>query len=310
MATDYEDLAMLSIIVEAGSFVRASELSGITKSKLSRRLEELEGRLSVRLIDRSSRRFEPTPIGLELARRGERIRAESELAHQIVRDSHDIPQGTLRIACPNVLTQMVVGDLCIDFSRRYPQVSVTVDSTDGTRPITTDNYDVVIFVTTRTLLDAEHIARPLFWSDYRLVASPQWLARQGPLRHPRDLENLAAICWWEEGRIPEWTLQRSDAAKARIVLKPRLMTNNLYVARNAALGGLGMARLPIQMCHDDVRQGGLSMVLPDWHPMPVVAYGVYKNRRSLQRAGRQFLDELEEGLQKWSNAPTTARVPA
>ncbi len=305
MATDYEDLALLSMIVEAGSFVRASELSGITKSKLSRRLDELERRLAVRLIDRTSRRFEPTPIGLELARRGDRIRAEGAFAQQIVRDSQDIPQATLRISCPSVLTQMVVGDFCIDFSQRYSQVSVTVDSADGTRPIMTESYDVVIVVSARPLPDSEHVARPLFHSEYQMVASPHWLAQQGALHGPGDLENRAAICWWEEGRIPEWALLGADGAKARIVLRPRLMTNNLYVARNAALAGMGMARLPVQMCRDEVRSGSLSIVLTDWKPMPVVVYGIYKNRRSLQKAGRQFLDELEAALHKWSSTPVS-----
>lgn len=304
MATEYEDLALLSMIIEAGSFVRASKIQGVTKSKLSRRLDELEARLGVRLIERSSRRFEPTPIGLDLAKRGARIREEGELARQIARDSHEVPQGTLRIACPGVLTQLAVGDICLAFSRRYPQVLITVDSADGTRPVTTDNYDVVVVAAHRDLPDAEHIARPLFRSDYHLVAAPRWLARQGALTHPRDLANLPAICWWEEGRTPEWTLHDAAGTGFQIALQPRLVTNNLHVARSAALQDMGIARLPVQMCREDVERGDLTVVLPDWSPVPVDIYAIYKNRRSLQKAGRQFLDELETGLRGWAGFNT------
>lgn len=144
MTKTHEDLALLSIIIEAGGFTRASAVSGLTKSRLSRRMAEFEKRVGVRLIDRNSRYFEPTPIGLELAKRGDAIRSEAEFAMQAAREIQSELSGALRVSCPAVLAAQVVANFSVGFSLRYPAVTLTFDVSDGTKAPNFDGYDIIL----------------------------------------------------------------------------------------------------------------------------------------------------------------------
>lgn len=293
----HDDLALLSLVVEAGSFTLASHRSGIPKSRLSRRIDELEKRLGIRLIDRSSRHFTPTPIGIELARRGDVIRAEGENAFQIVQESLSKPTGSLRIACPSSLAERSVAAFCIDFSVRYPLVTVTLDTTDGTKPSSMDSYDIAIIASGSELADADMIARRIKRAEYVLVASQGWLGDIPEIREPSDLTDLDSIDWWTGERHSHLKLVSDQGEEADVRVRARFITNSLSVAYKAAVQGLGMVRLPMTLCADDLRSGRLRQVLAGWRPRTVSFHAIYRSRHSLQLAGRLFLDELLRHLQ-------------
>lgn len=292
----HDDLALLSLVIEAGGFTRASALSGIPKSRLSRRIDQLEKRLSVRLIERSSRHFVPTPIGLDLARRGEAIRTEGENALRIIQESHSKPTGTLRIACPAILTDRVIADFCIGFSTRNPMVTITLDTTDGTKPPEMDRYDIALIASRGELPDSDMIARRVLRSEYVLVASEEWLEAAPIIEEPGDLTNLSAIGWWEEDRTSLWRLVSLTDEVTEVPVRLRLITNSLSVAHKFALAGRGMTRLPLAQCRDDLERGRLRLVLPGWRPPTVSIHAIYRTRHSLQLAGRMFLNELAAHL--------------
>lgn len=292
----HDDLVLLSQVVEAGGFTRAATRSGIPKSRLSRRIDELERRLGVRLIDRSSRHFTPTPIGLDLARRGDLIRAEGENALRLIEESLAKPTGSLRIASPALLTQSVIADFCIGFARRNPHVVITLDTTDGTKPANMDAYDIALVAARQELSDMDMIARRLQLTEYALVSSPAWLAQAGPIHAPADLTDKPGISWLDEERAPLWRIVSNADEIADVGVRTRMVTNNLMIAHKAALGGLGITRLPRSQCVRDLAEGRLVEVLPGWRPPTIWIYAIYRTRRSLQLAGRIFLDELERLL--------------
>lgn len=292
----HDDLALLSQVIEAGGFSRASIRTGIPKSRLSRRIEELERRLAVRLIDRSSRHFTPTPLGLDLARRGEVIRAEGENALRLIQESLTKPTGALRIASPALLTEVAIADFCIGFSRRNPQVVITLDTTDGTKPQNMDAYDIALIAARQELPDTDMIARILQRTEYALVASPGWMAAAPPLHAPNDLIDLTGIGWLDEERRSVWGLVSDRGELAEIGVRTTMVTNHLKIVHKAALAGLGMARLPLSLVIEDLAAGRLRRVLPRWKPPTVSIHAVYRTRRSLQLAGRIFLDELAQHL--------------
>ncbi|MRX50429.1 LysR family transcriptional regulator [Paracoccus sp. S-4012] len=292
----HDDLVLLSQVIDAGGFTRASVRTGIPKSRLSRRIDDLERRLGVRVIDRSSRHFTPTPIGLDLARRGEVIRAEGEIALGIVQESLSKPTGALRIASPAYLTETVIADFCVAFSHRHPQVVITLDTTDGTKPANMDAYDIALVASRQELPDTDMIARRLRQTEYALVASPDWLHAAPTLTEPNDLIDLPAIGWLEEERRTLWRIVSDQGEVAEVGVRTRMVTNNLKIAHKAALGGLGMTRLPLTQCRADLAAGRLRLVLLGWRPPTVSIHAIYRTRRSLQLAGRVFLDELLEEL--------------
>ena len=292
----HDDLALLSQVIEAGGFSRASIRTGIPKSRLSRRIEELERRLAVRLIDRSSRHFTPTPIGLDLARRGEVIRAEGENALRIIQESLSKPTGALRIASPALLTETMIADFCIGFSKRNPQVVITLDTTDGTKPQNMDAYDIALIASRQELPDTDMIARILQRTEYALVASPDWMAEAPALHTPNDLIDQPCIGWLDEERRSVWGLVSDRGEVAEIGVRTAMVTNNLKIVHKAAVAGLGMARLPLSLVMEDLATGRLRRVLPGWRPPTFSIHAIYRTRRSLQLAGRIFLDELAQHL--------------
>ncbi len=295
----YEDLALLSQVIDAGSFAKASAATGITKSRLSRRIGDLEERLGVRLIDRNSRRFVATPIGLELARHGEAIRFEHDAALQVSQEVLREPRGKLRVASPSALMTLTVGEFGVDFAARYPNVKLTIDATDGMRLPTEDGYDIVLIITRDDLRDSETIARRLVDIPYELVASPEWVARHGDCREIADLEKKPVIGWWNEGNQPRWILETPAGSLVEIAVDPSLVTNNMLIARHAAVRGIGVARIPCRLSTGLKRAGKLQVVAEGYKPKDVTVYALYRNKRSLQAAGRIFLDDLTSNLRSW-----------
>ncbi|WP_414475980.1 LysR substrate-binding domain-containing protein [Microvirga sp. M2] len=299
MAALQMDLALLSLVVEAGSFSKASLISGMTKSRISRRINQLETQLGVRLVDRSSRRFNPTPIGVELARHGDVIRNESDAALQLAQDTLAEPRGRLRVACPGALATLVVGSFCVDFARSYPHVTITVDAIDGARFPTNDGYDIILLITRNALPSSEMIARRLVDIGYEIVASPEWIEDCGPISSVKDLAGRSAIGWWNEGVQAKWRLTTPQNTEIELPVVARLLTNNKLIAREAAVQGLGMACLPTRLTNSLKQRGLLQVVLPGCKPRDVTVYALYRNKRSLLFAGRMFLDELTQRLKVW-----------
>lgn len=295
----HDDLVLLSLIVEAGGLTRASRISGTTKSRLSRRLAELERNLGITLIDRTSRRFEPTPMGLELAERGAAILAEGTAALQVARNSLTMPRGALRVSCPAMLAVNPLSGFSVGFCMRYPGVDLTFDISDGTKAPNFDGYDIILSAAIERLPDSEAIARRVLVSRYELVAAPDWLASWPAVTHPADLAGASGIGWWDGGQMTRFRLFNDQGAVEEVPVHPSLTTNNLLVAQMAALAGLGMARLPLRLCTDALQSGRLALVLPGWRPFDVSIYALYKTRRSLALAGKRYLDELSSFLQHW-----------
>jgi DNA-binding transcriptional LysR family regulator len=291
-----DDLVLLSQLVEAGSFTAASRLTGITKSRLSRRLLELEDTLGVRLIERNSRTFYVTELGLKLCKYGSMIRGQGDAAVALVQSTLGEPNGTLCVACPVVLAELIVGQVAASFAMRYPRVQVTFDVTTGLPNVEADHYDLFFRASPSGLPDSDRVARQLLLTPYELVASPEWIAGAGFPKAPADLEGLEGIGWWQIGTTPRWRLHGCDGEQLDIAIRPRFLTNNLAVARLAALSGLGMARLPRPICNADMVAGRLSRVLRSHAPDSMGIYVVYPTRRSLTPAGRLFLEELEQTL--------------
>jgi len=291
-----DDLVLLSQIAEAGSFTEASRITGITKSRLSRRLAELEESLGIRLIERTSRSFRVTDLGLQLCRHGLAIRAESEAAMALIRNTLGEPTGSLYVGCPVVLTELMIGEVAARFAIEHPRVQLTFDATSGMPTVEPDRYDLVFRASPSGLPDSDVIARPLMLTPYELVASPAWIDSAGNPASASELMGLDGIGWWQVGAAPKWRLRCSTGERTEIQINPRLQTNNLAVARVGALAGLGMARLPRPLCLSQLADGSLRRVIPTVAPEPMAIYVVYPTRRSLTPAGRKFLEMVEQAL--------------
>jgi DNA-binding transcriptional LysR family regulator len=295
MAT-VDELLLLAEVVEAGGFRPAEERTGLTKSRLSRRIAALEQRLNVGLLVRNSRRFEVTDVGQRLYEQALLIRAATRTALTIAGDSSAAPSGVLRIACPFALSQAVVGRLAIAFAQAHPRVRLCLSTTKGTVEALSEHYDLVIHPSTGPLPDSDVVARLLRSQPYVLVAAPALAAGRETLQGPAAIEGLPAIGWNASDATASWRLFGPAGAEAEVRLPVSFAADTLVTVREAALAGLGVARLPEATCRDDLREGRLCLLAPGWGPAPMALYALYPSRRQLSLAGQAFVGALQQAL--------------
>jgi DNA-binding transcriptional LysR family regulator len=304
-----DDLTLLAEIIEAGSLSAASRKTGIPKSSLSRRIGDLESQLGVPLVHRGPRKFLPSEIGLLVYERCQKIRDELVAIRALAENRTKSPSGMLRISCPAVLSEVLVADFAIQFAETYPDVRLTLDNTKGTFDPKMDHYDLAIHPAREDLADSELICQKLTKTPYCLVAAPSLMERIGPCASPADLDDCYGIGWAADSFSSRWRLLdlAGDSIELNVTLK--FSANNLNIIRQAAIRGLGLARLPITMCEADLLDGNLVLPLPDWSPPPVTIYALYPSRGSLTLAGRLFLSGLTSFLQEKSRATDSQHQP-
>ncbi len=289
---DLNDLYLFAQVVEHGGFAAAGRAVGIPKSKLSRRVSELEARLGVRLIQRSTRRFAVTEIGQEYFRHCVAMLVEAEAAQAVIDRSSAEPQGTVRVSCPPALVCFQVGDMIARFLAANPRVTLHLESTSRRVDLISDGIDVAIRVRFPPLEETDHVMRVLGDAEQRLVASPRCLALQKGPAVPASLSALPAAGFGPAHRKHVWELEGPDGATANVPYTPRLVTDDIAQLRSAALLGVGVAQLPAIVVEKDIADGALVDILPDWRPRAGIVHAVFPSRRGLLPAVRSLIDHL------------------
>ena len=289
MREDLNDYAYFAEVVAHGGFAAAGRALREPKSKLSRRIAALEARLSVRLIERSSRRFRVTDVGQAFYERCRAMMGEAEQAAALVAEAQAEPHGRVRFSCPTGLVEILSGILP-GFLARYPRVRLQLIATDHAVDLIEERIDLALRVRVALTSDAALTMRSLGNSVRILVASPQMAGRIG-----NDLAVLAAMPTLgtsdEIGEI-EWHLERADGATHRLRHEPRMTCSDFTAVRAAAIDDLGVALLPDHVCAQALRQGHLVHILPEWRGQLGIVHLVFTTRRGLPPAVRALIDHL------------------
>ncbi len=300
---DLNDLYLFAQVVEHGGFAAAGRAIGVPKSKLSRRVGELEARLGVRLIQRSTRRFAVTEIGDEYYRHCIAMLVEAEAAQEVIDRSRSEPQGVVRISCPPALVGFQVGDMIARFMAAHARVTVHLESTSRRVDLIGEGIDIAIRVRFPPIEETDHVMRVLGGSGQRLVASPGCLAllngaqMEGPAV-PATLGALPSVGLGPAHRKHVWELEGPDGARASVSHSPRLITDDMAQLKSAALLGVGVAQLPTMVAAKEIEAGLLVDILPDWRPRSGVVHAVFPTRRGLLPAVRSLVDHLADEFSK------------
>lgn len=287
---DLNDLYFFTLVVEHGGFSAAGRAIGVPKSKLSRRVAALEGRLGVRLIQRSPRQFSVTEVGREFYIHCSAMLVEAEAAVEAIEQVRSEPRGVVRVSCPVTLMNFQFGALFARFLARYPQVDLHLESTNRRVDVVSEGFDVAIRVRSPPLDSTDLVMRRLDESTQCLVASPELVAE--PLANPSDLTGFPGLASGPPHRRHEWTLENSDGRTAAVSFAPRLVTDDMAALREAALAGVGVVQLPTIMVWNHVGAGKLVSLLPDWRPAAGIVHAVFPSRRGLLPSVRELLDFL------------------
>ena len=287
---DLNDLYYFVQVVDHGGFAAAGRALGIQKSKLSRRIQQLEERLGVRLLNRSSRRFSVTEIGRDFYERCLAMLVEAEAAEQVVAEVRAEPRGVIRMSCPVALLNFQIGETIARFMVAYPGVEVHLAGTNRRVDVIAEGFDLAIRVRFPPLESTDLVMRKLDTSSQCLVASPALVS--GPLTSPGDLAGLPSLDLGPPHGAHQWQLVASTGETAQIPHRPRLVTDDMAALRQAALAGVGVVQLPTMTTWQDIEAGHLVQVLPEWRPPEWVIHAVFPSRRGLLPSVRALLDFL------------------
>jgi len=291
---DLNDLFYFSIVVEKNGFAAAGRALGIPKSRLSRRISQLEERLGVRLLQRSTRRFAVTDAGQRFYGHCQAVMAEAQAAEEAVAQLTSEPRGLVRVSCPVSITQNVMANILPGFAEKYPQVKLLVLSTNRRIDLINEGIDVAIRVRFKLDTDADLVVRTFGHSHSVLVASPKYLDERGRPEQPEDLARYETISIAEL----EWqSWEFSNAGRTyRFEHQPRLMCGDFPLTLAAAKRGLGVALLPESVCCAALNSNELEIILPQWSPPQGIVHCVFPSRRGLLPAVRALIDWLAEKM--------------
>ncbi|MCW1936919.1 LysR substrate-binding domain-containing protein [Pseudomonas sp. MDMC_285] len=302
---DLNDLFYFAKVVEAGGFAAAGRLLGIPKSRLSRRIAELEQRLGARLLQRSTRKLALTDIGERYLRHCQAMLLEAEQAEETVTNLTSEPRGRVRFSTPPGLA--LLPDLINDFLKRYPRVQLEVVQTSRRIDLLNEAVDVALRV--RSVDDEEPglITRRLIPAHACVVACPNLVAGLR-LEQPEDLQQLPALGAIGADRRIHLRFHHNTTQEAReIALEARLAVDDFPIRKSAALAGVGITFLPTIYCHEELADGSLVSLLPHWTVPQGYVQLAYTHRRGMSPAVRAWIELLSDAFSRWSYPLTQIR---
>lgn len=286
---DLNEMAIFVHVVESGSFTGAAKALSLPKSTVSRKITQLEERLGVRLIQRTTRSLSLTDTGSAYHAQCARILSDIEEANIAVTEMQSTPSGTLRITAPVLFGSAVLSNLIAEYMELHPQVNIDLVLSDQMLDLVQDGLDVAFRV--GHLEDSSLIGRYLGDVKAIMCASPDYIARKGKPSHPSQLSEHQIIAI--TGR-EQWPMKGPDSQEININIKPRLKVNDLSNLYNLALSGAGIAALPILIAATSIKNKELIPVLCEWpfeaHPI----HALYASNRHLSAKVRSFVDFVIE----------------
>jgi DNA-binding transcriptional LysR family regulator len=293
---DLNDLYYFAMVVEHGGFAAAERALGIPKSRLSRRISQLEAQMGVRLLQRSTRRFAVTDVGNNVYRHVQSMLAEAQAAHEVVDRLSAEPRGIVRVSVPVALAQQQMPRLLPDFLALHPQVRLQLHVSNRRVDLINEGFDVALRVRAKLDDDGSLVMRSFGQIQELLVASPVYLKRAGRPSAPEDLAGHVTLSIAEDEARQRWELHGPDGEVRRVELQPRLAGFDFPMMQALARDGIGITLLPETVCADAVRRGELEVVLPQWRLPQGICHAVFPSRRGLLPAVRVFIDFLAERL--------------
>jgi DNA-binding transcriptional LysR family regulator len=293
---DLNDMLYFAEVADRGGFAAAGRVLGIPKSRLSRRIAELEQRLGMRLLQRTTRKLSLTQAGELYLRHCLAVRDEAQAAQDALAAVQVEPRGVIRVACPITLAQTTVGHLLPEFMTQYPQVQVEMRVSNRVVDLVEEGVDVALRVRVSLEDSGSLVVKQLGESRSLLVAAPELLARQGQPQTVQDLARLDTVAMSAvEGKATLRLLgpvTQGKRAEFLLTHQPRYVADDLVTLQYATQRGIGMTVLPDYLCHSALVSGRLVEVLPGWAPQAGIVHAVFPSRRGLNPAVRSFLDFL------------------
>jgi DNA-binding transcriptional LysR family regulator len=260
-SVDLMDVLAFVRVVETGSFARAAQRMGMSKSILSRRVARLEAHLGAKLLTRTSQGAHPSDIGQTYFARASNILAELEAAQEVVAEAVTQVAGPIRLTAPLSFGTEYLAPALAEFAKENPKVELDVSLEDRTVDLVGGGYDLAVRI--GNLADSSLVARRIAPVRRVVLASPDYLARRGRPEHPRDLNGHDVVIYANAGQAEQWRF-RVKGKWEQVRGHSRFRADNGELIRAAASEGLGVCILPTFIASPAIASGALEMILRDY----------------------------------------------
>lgn len=296
MKLELDDLSAFVTVARAGGFREAARFAGVSASSMSEAIRRLEGRLGVRLFNRTTRSVAPTEAGARLLERMVPLMGEIATTLDMVNAFRDRPSGTLKLNVPASVSRLVLPAIVPAFLKAYPDIRLEVVVEDGFVDILAAGCDAGVRYDER--LEQDMIAVPIGPRTQRFAtaASPAYLAAHGTPMHPRDLLHHACLSGrFASGVTPAWEFVRGEERLRIDPVGPLVVRlgGAVDLAVDAAIGGLGIVHLFEGWLQPHFDSGALVPVLGDWWEEFSGPFLYYPGRRHLPAPLRAFVDFIK-----------------
>jgi len=282
-----DGVAVFVGVINAGSFTAAARALGHSTSYVSKEITRLEERLGSRLINRTTRTLSLTDAGRAYYERCSQIVIDAENAERSINQLQDKPRGLLRINAPVSFGSQYLLDVLSRFMHRYPEVKLEVEFNDRLIDVVAEGYDVVIRV--GEIKDSNLVARKFTSSRAVVVASPDYIKRKGCPEKAEDLTQHDCIAYSLLPTPAQLDFYK-DGVRSSVTVDPRAMCNSAAIEVAMAVQGIGITRLPLFTCEQEVANGELKIILEDYDKIKFDVYAVYPHRQYLTAKVRAFVD--------------------
>jgi DNA-binding transcriptional LysR family regulator len=303
---DLNELYFFAKVVDHGGFSAAAQQLGIPKSRLSRHIAQLEHRLGVRLLNRTTRRVTLTELGRTYHQHCRDVLASADAADEAAERLRNEPSGLLKVTAPMGIADRDLAPILPGFLAKYPQVRVNLIITSRRIDLVEDGIDVALRVRMSGDEDPHLVTRRFGIANASLVATPRFLRRHQKIRHPTDLEHVPIVGMANADGLVRWRLENQTGEAIALTLTPRLAADHFAVLQGAALNDIGLTYLPELYCRDELKSGRFVAVLPDWSKPSATVQAVYLSRRGLLPSVRAFIDYLAKHLRAEQGGEHTA----
>jgi DNA-binding transcriptional LysR family regulator len=303
---DLNQMILFARVVSCGSFTAAARDLRVPPSTVSRKVAALEERLGVRLLQRSTRRLQPTDAGSLYYQSCLEVQRRAQAADALVDDLARNPQGTLRLSAPPSLGDHFLAAPLAEYRRRFPSVSVEVVLTDRVVDLVAERFDVVIRAA-QNHVSSTLVMRRLVTLDSALCASAKYADSHGLPVDFRDLGRHATLALGPGGSQPSWTFLGASGAATEVPLHAAVLCNSPVLLRDLCLAGAGIALLPAYLAKPALAARSLVEVLPRSRPRPT-RIALLQPSAGRSTKVRAFIDLLEDHLARGGrSAPPTRR---
>lgn len=293
--TDLNDILAFVAVGRSGSFTKAGHSLGVPKSYVSRKITQLEERLKLRLIERTTRTVLLTEAGSQYFAVCEKALSDIDEQEKNFDQSKQIPSGRLRLTCPVEFGAIITSQLCHKFLMKYPEIQLEVLATNTVLDLVRDKVDVAI--RPMQLADPSMMSVQVGDLEWGLYASPQWVFANSHLLHKIDSLQLLDIIAFNPNhsvqkkfRLP---LFRKDRKKM-FEYTPQVIASNLSILIEAACNGVGIAPLPDVLIHQYLKDKKLVRIFDDWCFRKETVVAVFVNQKNVPSRVRALIDFIKE----------------